>query len=83
MTALGIDLETQESILNQAEYERVESIKKSIQAARKYLDDTDWIMTKITEQYLLTGNVDSLTAKYADELSKREEARALINELQA
>lgn len=57
---------------------------KQIAECKKYLADTDYIVLKIGE-CLADGNTEAVTAiktKYAEQLAKRKEARAKINELE-
>ena len=82
MTALGIDEETQDSIINQKAFEAEQSKQDEINLAKSYLLKTDWIIAKIAECNALGDDVSTLTAKYSDELSGRESARIKINELE-
>lgn len=51
----------------------------AIAEAKDYLADTDWVISKIAEISVLGGDVSAATAKYADILTKRAEARDTIN----
>lgn len=60
-----------------------EKIKK-VAECKQYLADTDYIVLKIGE-YLADGNAEEVAAiktKYAEQLTKRKEARDKINELE-
>lgn len=48
-----------------------------ITEAKSYLNDTDWIATKIAEAGFMGRDVESLKTQYADELAMRETARGL------
>lgn len=52
---------------------------------KEYLTNTDFIVSKINEASVIddTEEVANLKEKYADDLVKRKEARARINELEA
>lgn len=51
--------------------------------AKGYLSETDWVVTKIQEAALFSEeDVEALKVKYADIITKRQEARAKINELE-
>lgn len=57
---------------------------KKIAEYKKYLEDTDYIVLKMGE-CLADGNTEAVTAiktEYAEQLAKRKEARAKINELE-
>ena len=57
---------------------------KQIKEAKDYLNSTDWIIAKINE-ILVVGTAEELIAvkeQYAEELTKRAEARELINKLE-
>lgn len=43
--------------------------------AKEYLNQTDWIVTKINEYQVIGKDIDELLSKYAEQLTKREEAR--------
>ena len=53
-----------------------------IRDAKRYLEDTDWIVTKIAEAQVLGGDITDLLTKYSTELAQREVSRTTINELQ-
>lgn len=57
---------------------------RKIAEYKKYLSDTDYIVLKMGE-YLADGNTEAVTAiktEYAEQLAKRKQARAKINELE-
>ena len=60
------------------EYERDELVRK----AKKYLDDTDWIISKISEAKLLGEEPGKLLEKYKNEIKEREKCRERINNLE-
>ena len=50
---------------------------------QQYLNDTDYVITKLNEAKIEDENLfNSLKEKYAEVLTKRKEARAKINELE-
>ena len=51
----------------------------AIAESKEYLSSTDWVISKIAEIQALGGDVSAATAKYADILTKRAEARDTIN----
>ena len=57
---------------------------KKIAEYKKYLQDTDYIVLKISER-LADGNTEAVAAiktEYPEQLAKRKEARAKINKLE-
>ena len=56
---------------------------KSIQEAKQYLVNTDWIIVKINEAQLLGQDIQPLLTKYSVELSEREAKRTIINSLES
>ncbi len=54
-----------------------------VSTALSYLNKTGWIIEKIVEARINGLDDSELIEKYADELSKREESRQLINQLEA
>ena len=62
---------TEEEIAKQ----KAEQVKAE---AQQYLNETDWIVTKIAELQLAGGDVEALKVKYATELSERKLMRELI-----
>lgn len=53
-----------------------------IQELKKYLQDTDYVVIKMYEKVVQGGNVLELLKECKEILSKREEARKQINELE-
>ena len=67
-----------------AEEKAAQEKAKKIAEYKKYLQDTDYIVLKISE-CLADGNTEAVTAiktEYAEQLAKRKEARDKINELE-
>ena len=67
-----------------AEQKAAQEKARKIAEYKKYLADTDYIVLKMGES-LADGNAEAVTAikmEYAEQLSKRQEARAKINELE-
>lgn len=58
-------------------------INDEIYSLKRYLSDTDYIVSKINEASVLNEDVESLKQNYSEQLSKRKEYRAKINELEA
>lgn len=57
---------------------------EKVAAYKKYLEDTDYVVLKMSE-CLADGNTEAVTAiktEYAEQLAKRKEARNKINELE-
>lgn len=76
---IGDDIETQ------ATQEYKDLVRSSeINEYRQYLNDTDYVITKLNEAKIEDEDLfNSLKEKYAEILTKRKEARAKINELEA
>ena len=76
---IGDDIETQET----QEYK--DFIKNNMVCEYKqYLNDTDYVITKLNEAKIEDEKLfNSLKEKYTEILTKRKEARAKINELEA
>lgn len=71
-----------ESVTSTLEYIKFKT-ENEIYGYEQYLSDTDYIITKLNEAKLEEdGNYELLKVQYADQLEKRKEARAKINELQ-
>lgn len=86
---------TEESVLSEYKPKTEEQIKileeehnsrMKIEEAKQYLNDTDWMVTKVTETklqeelgYVPEGTTATLVEKYRDISIKRYEARKLIN----
>ena len=60
--------------------EQVEA--SQIKIAKLYLDDTDWVVTKIGEAQINGESITSLLTKYSTVLNQRAAARTLINNLE-
>ena len=72
-------------LLDALEVERVEqSINSQIQEAKAYLTNTGWIWEKYNRNVLVLKDMtnEEFNLKYSDVISKQEEYRALINELE-
>ena len=77
--------EEPQELLEALEVERVEqSISSQIQEAKAYLTDTGWIWEKYNRNVLVLKDMtnEEFNLKYSDVISKQEEYRALINELE-
>ena len=76
---IGDDIETQ------ATQEYKDLVKSNeINEYQQYLNDTDYVITKLNEAKIEDEDLfNSLKEKYAEILTKRKEARAKINELEA
>lgn len=76
---IGDDIETQAT----QEYKDLVRSNK-INEYQQYLNDTDYVITKLNEAKIEDEDLfNSLKEKYAEILTKRKEARAKINELEA
>ena len=76
---IGDDVETQAT----QEYKDLVRSNK-INEYQQYLNDTDYVITKLNEAKIEDEDLfNSLKEKYAEVLTKRKEARAKINELEA
>ena len=75
---IGDDIETQ------ATQEYKDLVRSNeINEYRQYLNDTDYVITKLNEAKIEDEELfNSLKEKYAEILTKRKEARAKINELE-
>ena len=62
----------------------IKEINSQIQEAKVYLTDTGWIWEKYNRNVLVLKDMTSeeFSLKYSDIISKQEEYRALINELE-
>lgn len=58
-------------------------ITRQINACKKYLQDTDYIVLKIAELMSEGGDTTALRTEYAEQLKLRQECRDKINELEA
>ena len=78
LLVIGDDVETQAT----QEYKDLVRYNE-INEYQQYLNDTDYVITKLNEAKLEDENLfNSLKEKYAEVLIKRKEARAKINELE-
>ena len=61
-----------------------QSLISQIQEAKQYLTETGWIWEKYNRNVLVLKDMtsDEFNLKYSDIISKQEEYRALINELE-
>lgn len=59
-------------------------LQQQIAEAKSYLTETGWIWEKYNRNVLVLKDMtsDEFNLKYSDIISKQEEARALINELE-
>ena len=74
-----------QELIDSLEAERAEqSINSQIQEAKAYLTETGWIWEKYNRNVLVLKDMTSeeFNLKYTDIISKQEEYRALINELE-
>jgi hypothetical protein len=53
-----------------------------IELCKKYLNDTDYAIIKMYEEVVQGGSIIEMLKEYKEVLSKRKEARQLINELE-
>lgn len=56
---------------------------EQVNAARSYLNKTDWVISKIGEARIKGLDDSVLIEKYSYQLARREELRLLINQLEA
>lgn len=76
---IGDDIETQAT----QEYKDLVRYNE-INEYQQYLNDTDYVITKLNEAKIEDEDLfNSLKERYAEILTKRKEARAKINELEA
>lgn len=63
---------------------RIKEINSQIQEAKAYLTETGWIWEKYNRNVLVLKDMtnEEFNLKYSDVISKQEEYRALINELE-
>ena len=73
-----------DDVETQATQEYKDLVRSSlINEYRQYLNDTDYVITKLNEAKIEDEELfNSLKEKYAEILTKRKEARAKINELE-
>ena len=71
-----------EKVINTIEYKNTQK-EWEIKKLKRYLNDTDYIITKLNEANIEDENLlNSLKTEYSDILTKRKEARVRINELE-
>ena len=71
-----------EKVINTKEYKNIQK-EWEIKKLKRYLSDTDYIITKLNEAKIEDENLfNSLKTEYSDILTKRKEARVRINELE-
>ena len=71
-----------EKVINTIEYKNTQK-EWEIKKLKRYLNDTDYIITKLNEAKIEDENLfNSLKTEYSDILTKRKEARVRINELE-
>lgn len=56
--------------------------KKKIEDLKEYLQNTDYVVIKMYEAGIKGNSIEEMLKEYQEVLSKREECRALINELE-
>ena len=74
-----------QELIDALETEKAEqSINSQIQEAKEYLTDTGWIWEKYNRNVLVLKDMtnEEFNLKYSDVITKQEEYRALINELE-
>lgn len=71
-----------EKVINTIEYKNIQK-EWEIKKLKRYLNDTDYIITKLNEAKIEDDELfNSLKEQYAEVLTKRKEARNRINELE-
>ena len=71
-----------EKVINTIEYKNTQK-EWEIKKLKRYLNDTDYIITKLNEAKIEDENLfNSLKTEYSNILTKRKEARVRINELE-
>ena len=71
-----------ENVINTIEYKNIQK-EWEIKKLKRYLNDTDYIITKLNEAKIEDDELfNSLKEQYAEILIKRKEARNRINELE-
>ena len=53
-----------------------------IELCKQYLKDTDYAIIKMYEEFVQGGSIIQMLTEYKEVLSKRKEARQLINQLE-
>jgi len=73
---------TKDPVEKTSEEIKVEQNQQSIIDAKIVLQNTDWIITKISEAQIKGEDITTLKDKYSQELEDRASARNTINELE-
>ena len=60
----------------------LEETQAKIELCKQYLKETDYAVIKMYETAMQGNSIDNMLQEYKEVLSKREECRALINELE-
>ena len=78
------ETEPQELLDALASEEQEQTLQTQLQEAKSYLSETSWIWEKYARNVTVLGELttEEFKLKYADIITKQEEARALINELE-
>ena len=75
-------LEDDKEVMTTNEY-KMQIANEQIEKYQQYLEDTDYIITKLNEAKLEDDTeFEAMKAQYSEQLTKRKEARSKINELQ-
>lgn len=76
--------EPQELLDALASEEQEQTLQVQLQEAKSYLSETSWIWEKYARNVTVLGDLtaEEFRLKYADIITKQEEARALINALE-
>lgn len=79
------ETEPQELIDALALEKQEQDLNTQIQEAKAYLSETSWIWEKYSRNVTVLGDLtnEEFKLKYADIITKQEESRALINDLEA
>lgn len=79
-----ITLDEVQAIVKAKQEAEMNKPENKIKQAKSYLSATDWVIVKISEAVALgdTEKANELKTKYADILTKRQEARDTINSLE-
>ena len=76
------EISQEEEILIREEWETNRILQEKEQEktqALQYLNSTDWVISKISEQKLLEKDISDLLIKYEEVLTKRNEFRNILN----
>ena len=76
--------EPQELLDALASEEQEQTLQVQLQEAKSYLSETSWIWEKYSRNVTVLGDLtaEEFRLKYADIITKQEEARVLINDLE-